>query len=70
MHCRTVPTPMGSHQFTCGKIDIDYCMEYKYLGMWLNEHLNYKKTVAEICKAANRAFGVVMAKLYNPYSHQ
>ena len=35
---------------------------YKYLGLWLQEHLNLNKTVSKLSKSASRAFSALYTK--------
>ena len=34
----------SSFSFTCNDAHINYCNEYKYLGVWFNEHLDNHQT--------------------------
>ena len=38
------------------------CVCYKYLGLWLHEHLNLNKTVSELSKSASRAVSALYTK--------
>ena len=41
---------------------LDYCSEYKYLGYWINEHLDHKTLVDKVALAARRSLGSLIAK--------
>ena len=41
---------------------LDYCSEYKYLGYWINEHLDHKKSVEKVTLAARRSLESLIAK--------
>ena len=46
----------------CGENNLEYSSSYKYLGIWLNEHLNMNKTVSELAKSAGRALSALYTK--------
>ena len=39
VHFRPQATPRANFRFTCGGIELDYETKYRYLGLWLDEHL-------------------------------
>lgn len=43
-------------------LGIQYCSDYKYLGLVLNEFLDYNVTAKSVALSANRALGLVIAK--------
>ena len=51
-----------NYNFKCGNMNINVTDKYKYLGLYLNEFLDYNMTVKAIANSANRALGVIMAK--------
>ena len=59
---RTTSVPQSNFEFHCGELDIHYVSSYKYLGLWLNEHLNMNKTVKELAKSASRALSALYTK--------
>ena len=65
VHFRTCSTERSDYQFKCGDSFILYSDCYRYLGIWLNEHLDMKKTVRELCKSAGRA----LSALYTKFCH-
>lgn len=63
MHFRRLGAKKSIYKFKCGDIDLDFADSYKYLGIWLHEHLDMKKTINELSKAASRALGVIYTVL-------
>ena len=45
IHFRTASVNRSTFDFKCGDKDIEYTSSYKYLGLWLHEHLNLNKKV-------------------------
>lgn len=62
IHFRLPSVQRSDHRFTCGDLDIAYDNKYRYLGLWLDEHLNFKFSVDELCKSASRALGALYSK--------
>lgn len=62
MHCRPRCVPVTKFRFKCGNKDIDTTSSYKYLGLTLDQFLDYKVTAKAVAKAAHRALGVLIAK--------
>ena len=48
--------------FKCDDLNFDLKNDYTYLGLILNEFLDFNLTVKIVAKSANRALGLVMAK--------
>lgn len=48
--------------FKYGEKDLEYVPSYKYLGIWINEHLNMNKTVSELAKSVDRALSALCTK--------
>ena len=46
-------------QFKCANHDILKVNSYKYLGLWLDEHLTFDNTTKELAKSASRALGAL-----------
>lgn len=63
VHFRRLGAKKSIYKFKCGDIDLDFADSYKYLGIWLHEHLDMKKTINELSKAASRALGVIYTVL-------
>jgi hypothetical protein len=62
VHFRSQSIPKSEFVFTCGDDCIQYCSDYKYLGLVLNEFLDYNITAKSVALSANRALGLVIAK--------
>jgi hypothetical protein len=56
VHFRSLSTPRTSFPFKCGTDS------YIYLGLALNEFLDYNFTAKFVAKAASRALGLIIAK--------
>jgi len=48
--------------FKCGNMVLSYVDRYRYLGLWLTEHLEFECMAKEVAKAAHRALGLIIAK--------
>ena len=62
--------------FRCGREILSRTDKYKYLGLWLTEHLDLNYMAKEVAKAAHRALGLLTAKSkayggmpYKVYTH-
>ena len=42
---------------------VDYCQNYKYLGIIVNEHLNFEKSNQDLCEGARRALSGIITKI-------
>ena len=62
IHFRPHNTPRSAHQFKCGDISLDIVSEYKYLGLYFNEFVDFHSSIKVLAKSANRALGVLLAK--------
>ena len=62
IHFRTASVNRSTFEFKCGNKDIEYTSSYKYLGLWLHEHLNINKSVSELSKSASRALSALYTK--------
>ena len=62
MHIRHKRRQRSSFGFQCGNNEVKYCDEYKYLGLWINEHLDTKEMVSKVNLAARRALGSLVGK--------
>jgi len=62
MHFRKPNKPMSTFNFQLGSINMEYVHEYRYLGLVLNEHLNYNDTCEVLSRSAGRAFGSCINK--------
>ena len=62
IHFRTSSVNRSTFEFKCGDKDIEYTSSYKYLRLWLHEHLNLNKSVSELSKSASRALSTLYTK--------
>ena len=63
VHYRQGPkTPQTDFSFTYGDNTVEVCPSYKYLGLVLNEFLDYGVTCKTIAQSASRALGLLIAK--------
>ena len=42
---------------------VPYCTQYKYLGITINQHLDYKVTAEVQCESAGRALASIITKM-------
>ena len=50
--------------FKFGEESVEFCTHYKYLGLELNDMLDFSETVNVLCKSGSRALGSLIAKYY------
>jgi len=62
MHFRKTSKTRSQYNFMLGNITLEIVDEYKYLGLVLNEHLNYNITCDILSRSAGRAFGSCINK--------
>ena len=62
MHIRHKRQTQSSFVFKCGNNQIQYCNEYKYLRLWINQYLDTKEMVARVNLAARCALGCLISK--------
>ena len=48
--------------FHIGNKRLDYCKEYKYLGVYFNKYLDYDSTSEHFVSSPETALGTIMAK--------
>ncbi len=60
VHYRRSSFPQSDVLFKCGDFNVEIVSEYKYLGLWLGEHLTLDTAVTELAKSARRALGVLI----------
>jgi hypothetical protein len=65
MHFRFKGKLQSDYVFQCGDITVDYTKQYKYLGLWFHENLDYDYGVTELSKSASRALGALISKYYS-----
>ena len=65
MHMRPPRYQRTQHSFKFGDKNLEIVQSYKYLGICINEHLEYKHTAAMLAEAGSRALGALRNKIYN-----
>ena len=65
VHYRTEHTPRSAASFLYLEKELEYVDKYKYLGLWLHEHLTWNYTVQELYLTANRALNVLICRHYS-----
>ena len=75
VHFRPQSCDKTDFNFRCSNFDITTTDSYKYLGIWIDEHLTFSKNTKELAKSASRALGAVFGKFissggmsYNVYT--
>ena len=62
MHFRRKDQPVSTVDMILGGTKLNYVTDYKYLGVVLNEHLDFTETAKILAEAAGRALGSVCNK--------
>lgn len=62
VHYRHHSKPRSLYQFKCGEMQLEYNDKYKYLGVWIQEHLDLSVMVKESAKSATRALGKLISR--------
>ena len=62
MHFRTPSIVRTDYIFTCGESQIEIVDKYRYLGILLNDTLDYDITAKYITQSATRALGLLISK--------
>ena len=62
MHFRNQSMVKSDFQFKCCDSVIEYTGTYKYLGLVLNEYLDYSLTAKYVAQSATRALGLLIFK--------
>ena len=62
MHFRKKHRSHSTYQYKlkCGPHNLQYTSEYKYLGFWINEHLDLNKSTEHTVCAAKKAVGIIL----------
>lgn len=72
IHFRNPSKVRTVFSFSCANQRIDVISSYRYLGLVMDEHLNYDITAKAVANAASRALGLVISKFKSagglPYS--
>ena len=62
IHFRPSSCKPTSYNFTLGREKVETVDRYKYLGVVLNEHLNFNVTADILADSSGRALGAVIGK--------
>lgn len=62
IHFRPRSKPKTNFIFKCGDLDISIAEKYIYLGLTLDEFLNFNITASFVAQSASRALGLLIAK--------
>ena len=62
VHFRRSSVPRSVFNFSCGDLNLDLIQQYKYLGLILEEHLDYSITAKAVAQSASQALGLLIAK--------
>jgi hypothetical protein len=65
MHFRMKSVPRAEFQFHLGGNNLSYCESYRYLGLELNETLDYTQCANVMAGASSRALGGLVSRYYN-----
>ena len=75
LHIRNKRKPQSQFTFLFDMRPVPYCKYYKYLGVTINEHLDFKFTMEKLSDSAGRALSAILTKMiknggfpYNVYS--
>ena len=62
VHFRKVRVSITDFSFTFQNKTVDIVQKYKYLGLILGEHLDFKASINELCSKGGRALGACISK--------
>ena len=62
MHFRNPSMTQSTFTFTCGDVQLGLVDKYRYLGLTLNNTLDYNITVKYVAQASTRALGLLISK--------
>ena len=65
IHFRKMSTPITNVKFSLGGSELKTVTDYKYLGVPLNENLDYSFTASNLASAGGRALGAIVNKYKN-----
>ena len=63
LHVRKPSVPQSKYQFKFGAKHIKYCKSYKYLGLQIDQHLDFEKMSNSMCDPASRALSAIICKM-------
>ncbi len=64
MHCRKQSVLVTEKQFKFGNMNLECVTTYRYLGLDINEHLNFSVPAKTLRDAGSRALGALTSKHY------
>ena len=64
VHLRKKSLPRTDFEFYFGNTKIEICENYKYLGVVLNEYVDFTETSNVLSEAAGKAFSSLVSNLY------
>ncbi len=65
IHYRKSTVEWCDHLFKFGHTDVEYCDKYRYLGLELNEFLDFSHSVNLLSDSSGRALGAVISRYYS-----
>ena len=63
MHIRKKQCPQSEFEFRFEDKIVDYCSNYRYLGITVNQHLSFEKSTEDLCDSANRSLSGIITKM-------
>ena len=63
VHFKLKSQPRTSFKFKCGPSELEVVPSYKYLGVWVDEHLDYQNCVTALSESARKALGLLQNNL-------
>ena len=64
IHVHLKSVPRSTHVFHMGEINVDTIDKYPYLGMDINEFLDYTESATTLANASSRALGKLISQYY------
>ncbi|CAG2225803.1 unnamed protein product [Mytilus edulis] len=64
MHVRKASKPKNDYAFQLNNMTLETVSKYRYLGLVINEHLDYKETTNELVSSGSRSLGSLVSKYY------
>ena len=62
VHFRPKSQTRSSFNFKCGPDSLETVPSYKYLGIWLNEHLDFQSCIKPLADSGRKALALLMSK--------
>ena len=63
LHVRKLNSKRSEYTFKFEGEKVAYCDKYKYLGITINETLNFEQSVNDLCESGGRALANVITKM-------